>query len=68
MLPKKVASIHHERPDRTHTRQIPDMKGLANQMPVTATLFTLAALLRSHVPRGRFIIYIARYICAVYSQ
>lgn len=52
--------------DRTHTRQIPDMKGLANQMPVTATLFTLAALASLGLPLmsgfiAEFLVFLGAY-------
>jgi NADH-quinone oxidoreductase subunit M len=52
--------------DRTHTRQIPDMKGLANRMPVAATLFTMAALASLGLPLmsgfiAEFLVFLGAY-------
>jgi NADH-quinone oxidoreductase subunit M len=36
--------------DRAHTRQIPELSGLAHQMPITATIFVVAGLASLGLP------------------
>jgi NADH-quinone oxidoreductase subunit M len=52
--------------DRTHTREIPAMAGLAQRMPIAATLFVLAALASLGLPLmsgfiAEFLVFIGAY-------
>jgi NADH-quinone oxidoreductase subunit M len=52
--------------DRTHTREIPDMQGLAARMPIVATLFVMAGLAALGLPLmsgfvAEFLVFIGAY-------
>ena len=52
--------------DRTHTREIPLMQGLASRMPITATLFAMAGLASLGLPLmsgfvAEFVVFIGAY-------
>ena len=52
--------------DRTHTREIPAMQGLAARMPITATLFVMAGLAALGLPLmsgfvAEFLVFIGAY-------
>jgi NADH-quinone oxidoreductase subunit M len=52
--------------DRTHTREIPVMQGLASRMPVAATLFVIAGLASLGLPLmsgfvAEFLVFIGAY-------
>jgi NADH-quinone oxidoreductase subunit M len=52
--------------DRTHTREIPEMAGLARRMPITATLFVMAGLASLGLPLmsgfvAEFLVFVGAY-------